>query len=115
MKETAPEEQAVADFNHQRLDKHIHARIRFAALSYLLAVGKASFVEIRDCINATDGNLSVHMRKLESAGYISCDKGFQLRKPHTIYSITGEGREAFLKYRRDIRSFLGPELSLKSA
>jgi len=114
MKENAPGEPA-ADFNHQRLDKHIHARIRFAALSYLLAVGKASFVEIRDCINATDGNLSVHMRKLESAGYISCDKGFQSRKPYTIYSITGEGREAFRKYREHIGAFLGPEFGLQSA
>jgi len=85
MKEAPP-----ADFNHQLIDKHIHARIRFAAIAYLQAVEKASFVEIRDCIKATDGNLSVHMRKLEAAGYISCDKGFQSRKPQ--YNLSGDGK-----------------------
>ncbi|HCD36445.1 MAG TPA: transcriptional regulator [Chlorobium sp.] len=104
-----------ADFNHQLLDKHIHARIRFAALAYLQAVEKASFVEIRDCIKATDGNLSVHMRKLEAAGYISCDKGFHSRKPHTIYKVTAKGRSAFLTYRENVGSFLDPIYRLQSA
>jgi DNA-binding MarR family transcriptional regulator len=96
------------DFNYQQLDKTIHARIRFAALAYLQAVEEASFVEIRECIKATDGNLSVHMRKLESAGYIHCDKGFQSRKPQTCYSITGEGRTALQKYRESVGAFFQP-------
>ncbi|MBM3422450.1 MAG: transcriptional regulator [Chlorobi bacterium] len=102
-------------YDHQLLDKVIHARIRFAALAYLYAVNQASFVEIRDQIRATDGNLSVHMRKLESAGYISCDKEFQSRKPQTNYSITSLGREALQQYRSHIGSFLGGDILLETA
>jgi DNA-binding MarR family transcriptional regulator len=98
-------ENALIDFNYQLLDKAIHARIRFAALAYLQSVEKASFVEVRERINATDGNLSVHMRKLESAGYIRCDKGFQSRKPQTFYSITDEGLKAFRNYRESLGKF----------
>ncbi|MCF8216236.1 MAG: transcriptional regulator [Chlorobium sp.] len=100
-------------YDHQLLDKVIHARIRFAALAYLHAVDQASFVEIRDQIMATDGNLSVHMRKLESAGYISCDKEFQARKPQTNYSITPLGRQALMTYRGHLDSFLGDEVQLQ--
>ncbi|MBM3162330.1 MAG: transcriptional regulator [Chlorobi bacterium] len=102
-------------YDHQLLDKVIHARIRFAALAYLHAVNQASFVEIRDQIRATDGNLSVHMRKLESAGYISCDKEFQARKPQTIYSITPVGREAFSNYRNHLGSFFGQDIIFQPA
>lgn len=102
-------------YDHQLLDKVIHARIRFAALAYLHAVNQASFVEIRDQIRATDGNLSVHMRKLESAGYISCDKEFQARKPQTIYSISPLGREAFSRYRNHLSSFFGEEIIFQPA
>lgn len=102
-------------YDHQLLDKVIHARIRFAALAYLHAVNQASFVEIRDQIRATDGNLSVHMRKLETAGYISCDKEFQSRKPQTNYSITPIGRKALLQYRHHLDAFLGGEIMLEPA
>ena len=94
-------------FNHQLLDKVIHSRIRFAALSYLDSVGQACFVEIKQKIRTTDGNLSVHMQILESAEYISCDKDIQSRKPQTIYRITPEGHEAFLEYKKSLASFLG--------
>ncbi len=103
------------DFNYQQLDKTLHARIRFAALAYLQAVDHASFVEIRESIKATDGNLSVHMRKLESAGYIHCDKGFQSRKPQTLYSITGEGRTALLNYRERVSEFFQPPSGFQPA
>ncbi|NTW63628.1 MAG: PAS domain S-box protein [Chlorobiaceae bacterium] len=86
------------EFDHQLLDKVIHSRIRLAALSYLNTVRRSGFVEIRDKIKATDGNLSIHMRLLESAGYICCDKEFLARKPQTIYSITEKGRDAFNRY-----------------
>ncbi|MCF8382901.1 MAG: transcriptional regulator [Chlorobium sp.] len=103
------------NYDHQLLDKVIHARIRFAALAYLHAARQASFVEIRDQIRATDGNLSVHMRKLESAGYISCDKEFQARKPQTIYSITPAGKEAFSNYKNHLGSFFGEEIVFQPA
>ncbi|NTU68551.1 MAG: transcriptional regulator [Chlorobiaceae bacterium] len=93
------------DFNHQLLDKVIHARIRFAALAYLLSVSEASFVELRDSIKATDGNLSIHLRKLEAAGYVECMKSFESRKPLTNYRVTDRGREAFNRHRRNIDMF----------
>jgi|GEM_PF-539151 len=93
------------DFDHNQIDKIIHARIRFAALSYLYTVHQASFVEIKKQVSTTDGNLSVHMRMLENAGYISCEKEVQARKPQTIYSITEKGHDAFLRYKNCVSSF----------
>jgi PAS domain S-box-containing protein len=97
-----------SDFNHQLLDKVIHSRIRFAALSYLYSVDQACFVDIKKKVRTTDGNLSVHMRMLESAEYIICDKDVQSRKPQTIYRITPKGHEAFIKYKTSLNSFIVP-------
>ncbi len=99
--------ESVFGFNHQLLDKVIHSRIRFAALSYLNSVDQACFVEIKKQVKTTDGNLSVHMRMLELAEYVSCDKGVQSRKPQTLYSITPKGHEAFLQYKESLAAFLG--------
>ncbi|NTW84404.1 MAG: PAS domain S-box protein [Chlorobiaceae bacterium] len=96
---------AVSDFNHNLLDKVIHSRIRFAVLSYLYSVNEATFVDIREKVRTTDGNLSVHMRILESTEYISCDKDFQARKPQTIYRITPRGRDALVNYKNCLLSF----------
>jgi PAS domain-containing protein len=98
---------APSDFNHQMLDKVIHSRIRLAALSYLYVVEQACFVEIKKQVRTTDGNLSVHLRMLETADYISCDKDLQSRKPQTIYRITPTGHEAFIKYKESLFAFLG--------
>ncbi len=96
---------ADSDFNHNLLDKVIHSRIRFAVMSYLHSVNEASFVDIRKKVRTTDGNLSVHMRILESSEYISCDKDFQARKPQTIYRITPNGRDALINYKNCLLSF----------
>ena len=90
-----------------RSDKVLHARIRFAALSYLYAVEQAYFMEIKKQVRTTDGNLSVHMRMLESAGYISCDKDAQSCKPQTIYRITPKGHDALINYKESLRNFFG--------
>ncbi|NTW53372.1 MAG: transcriptional regulator [Chlorobaculum sp.] len=105
------------DYNHQLLDKVIQARIRFAALAYLLSVTEASFVEIRDSIRATDGNLSIHLRKLETAGYVECIKSFESRKPLSNYRVTDKGREAFAEYLRNVGKFCDdmPDLQAKTA
>ncbi len=95
----------VSDFNHSLLDKVIHSRIRFAVLSYLYTVNEASFVDIKKKVSTTDGNLSVHMRILESAEYISCDKDFKARKPQSIYRITPKGWDAFIAYKDCLLSF----------
>jgi len=94
------------DFNHQLLDKVIHSRIRFAVLSYLNSTNQAGFVEIRERIKATDGNLSIHMKMLESAGYVSFKKGYHARRPQTTYRITQEGRDAFNRYTRIISELI---------
>jgi PAS domain S-box-containing protein len=97
---------SVSGFNHKQLDKVIHSRIRFAALSYLYTVDHACFVEIKKQVKTTDGNLSVHMRMLELAEYVSCDKDVQSRKPQTIYTITPKGHEAFIRYKESLTAFL---------
>jgi len=103
------------DYNHQLLDKVIYARIRFAALAYLMSVPEASFVEIRDSIRATDGNLSIHLRKLESAGYVECNKTFESRKPLTNFRVTDKGREAFEQHFRNMEMFCGSTPGLQMA
>ena len=103
------------DYNHQLLDKVIYARIRFAALAYLMSVSEASFVEIRDSIKATDGNLSIHLRKLEAAGYIECNKTFENRKPLTKFRITDKGREAFTQHFHNMELFCGGRSGLQMA
>lgn len=95
------------DYNHQLLDKVIYSRIRFAALAYLMSVSEALFVEIRDSIRATDGNLSIHLRKLEAAGYVECYKTFESRKPLTNFRVTDKGREAFEQHFRNMEMFSG--------
>ncbi|WP_369822611.1 winged helix-turn-helix domain-containing protein [Prosthecochloris sp. HL-130-GSB] len=96
------------DFDYRRLDKVIHSRIRFAALCYLDAAGTASFIDIRERTGATDGNLSVHLRRLEAAGYVYCDKTFSKRIPLSVYRLTDKGRNALHVYKGEIRDFFGP-------
>jgi len=86
---------AVPDF-----DRLIHERIRLAIVSALAANPSPSltFNELKSLLKTTDGNLSVHARKLEDAGYISCTKSFEGRMPKTEYKLTATGRKAFEKY-----------------
>lgn len=88
----------MSQFDYQRLDDVIHSRIRLAAMSILAGVESAEFTYLRDRTGATDGNLGAHMRKLEGAGYVVADKGFEGRKPVTRYALTPRGREAFRRY-----------------
>ncbi len=80
------------------LDRVIHERMRLAIVSALAANESLSFRELKSLLQATDGNLSVHARKLEDAGYVACDKSFEGRVPKTEYTLTAEGRRAFGKY-----------------
>ncbi|MFZ4524148.1 MAG: transcriptional regulator [Chlorobium sp.] len=98
---------ALRSFNHLLLDKVIHSRIRSAVLCYLFTVEQASFVEIKKQVKTTDGNLSVHTRMLEAAGYISCDKDVKERKVQTIYRITHKGQDALISYKEHLCAFLG--------
>ena len=80
------------------LDRVIHERMRLAIVSALAANSTLTFRELRSLLQATDGNLSVHARKLEEAGYVACEKSFEGRVPKTEYRLTAEGRRAFEKY-----------------
>lgn len=80
------------------LDKVIHERMRLGIISALAANEKLSFTELKNLLDTTDGNISVHARKLEDAGYISCEKSFRGRMPLTEYAITKDGRQALTRY-----------------
>lgn len=80
------------------LDRLLHDRMRLGIISALAAVDDMSFADLKSALNATDGNLSVHARKLEEAGYLACEKTFSGRTPRTGYKLTVSGRRALEKY-----------------
>ena len=82
------------------LDRLLHDRIRLGIVSALAAAEamSLSFTELKTALKATDGNLGVHARKLEEAGYVSCEKTFSGRVPRTEYKLTSSGRRALEKY-----------------
>lgn len=88
----------VDGFDIDAIDEVIHGRVRLGAMAFLSTAGTAEFNEIKRRLQTTDGNLSVHLRKLEEAGYVAVDKSFVGRKPLTRISLTPEGRTAFLGY-----------------
>lgn len=79
-------------------DRLIHERIRLAIVSALAANDSLSFTELKKLLDTTDGNLSIHARKLEEAGYIQCRKFFEGRVPKTEFRITATGRKALNQY-----------------
>lgn len=81
-----------------RLDRLIHERIRLGIVSALAVNEALSFSDLKALLRTTDGNLSVHARKLEEAGYIACTKYFEARLPKTEYRLTAAGRRAFERY-----------------
>ena len=80
------------------LDRLIHERMRLGIVSALAANESLTFNELKGLLQTTDGNLSVHARKLEEAGYISCTKSFEGRMPKTAFALTAPGRKAFERY-----------------
>ena len=86
------------EFDYQQLDEIIHSRIRLAVIAVLITVDEAEFIFLRDKVNATDGNLSTHLKKLDEAGYIAVNKSFENRKPVSRYLLTQKGRKAFEIY-----------------
>jgi DNA-binding HxlR family transcriptional regulator len=80
------------------LDRLIHERLRLGIISALAVNDRLSFNDLKALLQTTDGNLSVHARKLEDAQYISCDKTFENRVPRTEYRLTAAGRRALEKY-----------------
>ena len=99
----------MTEFDYQQIDDLIHSRIRLSILALLVSHGEATFIYIREKTKATDGNLSVQLRKLEEASFITIRKEFIDRKPISTYSITDKGREGFNEYVKKIESLLNLE------
>lgn len=98
----APKPAAIPD-----LDRLIHPRIRLGIISALAAADSPlTFNDLKNLLQTTDGNLSVHARKLEEARYISCTKSFEGRMPKTEYTLTAAGRKAFDKYLDHMEAIL---------
>ena len=109
--ETAPETAAKPRVEQKgspalRLDRLIHERTRLAIVSALATQEAMSFAELKALLGATDGNLSVHARKLEDAGYVNCKKGFAGRVPRTEYRLTDSGREALEHYLNHMEALI---------
>jgi len=80
------------------LDKLIHDRVRLGIISALAVNDRLSFTDLRDLLALTDGNLSVHARKLEDGGYVTCTKGFDGRVPKSEFRLTAAGKRALERY-----------------
>jgi DNA-binding MarR family transcriptional regulator len=96
----------MSDFDYQKIDDVIHSRIRTAIMAVLVSVEEAEFTFLKEKVNATDGNLSVHLKKLEEAGYITVNKKFIDRKPVSRYKITQKGHRAFEDYIEKLESII---------
>ena len=92
------------------LDPLIHERLRLGILSVLAVQESISFTELRNLLQTTDGNLSVQARRLESAGYVICDKIFEERKPKSTYRLSPAGRAALEAYLETLAGLL-PDIS----
>jgi DNA-binding MarR family transcriptional regulator len=82
----------------ESLDRVIHERVRLGIVSALAGAPSMTFVELKAALGLTDGNLSVHARRLEEAGYVQCTKGFDGRVPKTSFRLTAKGRAALARY-----------------
>jgi len=98
----------MTDFDHAAIDEILHSRVRLAIVAFLAGAKTAEFSAVRDAIRTTDGNASVHLRKLEDAGYIAMQKHFVARRPQTLYALTGRGRQALLDYVAHLETLLPP-------
>ena len=99
-----------AAFDYREIDDVIHGRVRLSVMAFLSGAGSADFNELKEKLGgATDGNLSVHLRKLEEAGYLSVEKKFRGRRPQTICHLTEKGRGAWIAYIRRMEALLKGE------
>lgn len=97
----------MSEFDVGGLDDVIHGRVRLGIMAYLVQAEAADFNELKDALQATQGNLSVHLRKLEQAGYVEIEKSFLDRKPLTRARLTPAGRKAFSRYLEAMSRLLG--------
>lgn len=88
------------------LDRIIHERMRLGIVSALAANDSLTFGDLKKLLHGSDGNISIHTRKLEDAGYITCTKSFQGRVPRTEYKLTDTGRDALTKYLNHMEALI---------
>jgi DNA-binding HxlR family transcriptional regulator len=96
----------MASFDIDRIDGIIHGRMRLGIMAHLVRTEVADFNELKAALNATQGNLSVHLRKLEEAGYVKIEKGYLGRKPRTQVHLTQKGRRSLAAYLDDMRRLI---------
>ena len=96
----------VTDAEPLQLDRVIHARMRLGIISALAVNESLTFNELKKLLKTTDGNLSVHARKLEDARYVSCAKAFEGRVPKTTYKLTPLGRKALDRYLNHMEALI---------
>jgi DNA-binding MarR family transcriptional regulator len=97
---------AVANSEAMQLDRMIHERIRLGIVAALAANESLAFSDLKSLLQTTDGNLSVHARKLEDAQYVACKKSFEGRVPRTRYRLTAAGRRAFEGYLNHMEALI---------
>ena len=93
-------------FDIAALDDVIHGRLRLGVMAFLTGSGTADFNTLKAKLQASDGNLSVQLRKLEEVGYVAISKTFVGRKPLTRVALTDKGRDAFLAYLDELEKLL---------
>ena len=96
----------MTDYDHAAIDELLHSRVRLAIVAFLAGAGTAEFAAVRRAIKTTDGNASVHLRKLEDGGYVAVEKRFVARKPQTLYRLTPTGRRARSNYVAHLEALL---------
>jgi DNA-binding HxlR family transcriptional regulator len=89
------------------IDRLIHERLRLGIISALAVNESLTFNDLKHMVKTSDGNLSVHARKLEEAGYVNCSKSFDGRTPKTEYSLTTAGRRALERYLNHMEAVIG--------
>lgn len=95
------------DINLDAIDDVIHGRLRLGIMAYLSAVSPASFPELLVKTGTSNGNLSTHLTRLEAAGYVRQDKGYNGKRPQTLVHLTPSGRTAWIDYLDAMRELLG--------
>lgn len=91
---------------YKNLNPLLHSQLRLAIISYLVSNGKSDFVELKEITNATSGNISVQLKKLEKEKYIRIAKGFLNNYQHTSVEITSTGIDAFEEYVKAIKQYI---------
>lgn len=91
------------------LDPFLHSQLRLAIISMLVASEKVEFTHIKDETKAAAGNISIQIKKLQEAGYISVEKTFKNNYPNTMLSITDKGVKAFESYVNNLKKYINPK------